>query len=85
MVGARALDDRVRLSHAAMVSALTGRDFRIGVIRDRVEPAARQGQGSLRQRATPPSAAINASLCSHTTKASASGASAYATASRPVL
>src|SRR5258708_4993421 len=30
MVGSRALDDRVRLSHTSLVSVLTGRDFRIG-------------------------------------------------------
>ena len=30
MVGSRALDDRVRLSHTSSVSVLTGRDFRIG-------------------------------------------------------
>jgi len=32
MVGSRALDDRVRLSHTSLVSVLTGRDFRIGSI-----------------------------------------------------
>src|SRR5258705_5432807 len=30
MVGSRALDDRVRLSHTSLVSVLTERDFRIG-------------------------------------------------------
>src|SRR5258705_11429791 len=30
MVGSRALDDRVRVSHTSLVSVLTGRDFRIG-------------------------------------------------------